>query len=80
MRNLAVEHRRATHCEIKNKLQEAGYTVSVATVRRNLYSMGFKCRRLVKKSKLTPAMVKKRLTWANLHQDFSVDDWQIVSE
>lgn len=80
LRNIAVEHRRATHCEIKNKFVEAGYTVSVATVRRNLYSMGFKCRRPVKKPKLTPAMVKKRLTWANLHKNLSVDDWQIVSD
>lgn len=79
LRNLAVENRRSTHSDIKNKMQEAGYTVSVATVRRNLYQLGFKCRRPVKKPKLTPAMVKKRLAWANLHKGLSVDDWQIVS-
>ncbi|CAK9801759.1 Transposable element Tcb2 transposase [Anthophora quadrimaculata] len=40
--------------------------------------MGFKCRRPIKKPKLTPSMVQKRLAWANLHKDMSLEDWQTV--
>lgn len=79
LRNLAEEFRRATHAVMKTKFEEAGCKVSVATVRRNLYDLGFKCRRPIKKPKLTPAMIQKRLEWANAHKHLTLDDWRIVS-
>lgn len=78
LRNIAVEFRRATQSEIKNKLAETGVNVSIHTVRRNLYDMGFKCRRPAKKPRLTPAMVKKRYGWACTHKHLTVEDWRIV--
>jgi Transposase. len=79
LQKIAIGNRRATHATIKQKLEDAGCSVSVATVRRNLYDLGFKCRRPVKKPRLTPAMVQKRWTWANAHKHLTVDDWRIVS-
>lgn len=79
LRNIAMEYRRGSHGTIKQKFEEAGCDVSVATVRRNLYDLGFKCRRPIKKPKLTPSMIQKRLTWANAHKHLTVDDWRIVS-
>ncbi|CAK9809101.1 hypothetical protein ANTQUA_LOCUS5882 [Anthophora quadrimaculata] len=78
LRNLAMQNRRASHSDIRKRFQEAGFSGSVATVRRNLYSMGFKYRTPIKKPKLTPSMVQKRLAWANLHTDMSLEDWQTV--
>ncbi|XP_072377882.1 zinc finger MYM-type protein 1-like [Diabrotica undecimpunctata] len=40
--------------------------------------MSFKCRRPVKKPKLIPQMLKKRLAWAKIHKDWSIDDWRKV--
>lgn len=74
-----MEYRRGSHVTIKKIFDDAGCNVSVATVRRNLYENGFKCHRLVKKPKLTPSMIQKRLTWANVHKHLAVDDWRIVS-
>lgn len=79
LRNIAMEYRRGSHATIKKKFEDTGCHVSVATVRRNLYELGFKCRRPVKKPKLTPIMVQKRLTWANAHKHLTVDDWRTVS-
>lgn len=75
LRDIVVDNRRATNKDIKNKFEEAGYKVSERTIRRNLYELGFKCRRPVKKPRLTPAMVKKRLEWANSYRHLTVDDW-----
>lgn len=79
LRNLAKEFRRASHSELQKKFQEAGVSVSTCTLRRNLYELGFKCRRPVRKPRLTPAMVKKRLQWAYAHKHLTVEDWRIVS-
>lgn len=78
LRNIAKEFRRATQSDLKNKLAEAGVNVSLHTVRRNLYNMGFKCRRPVRKPRLTPAMVKKRYEWACAHKHLTAEDWRIV--
>ncbi|CAK9806271.1 Transposable element Tcb2 transposase [Anthophora plagiata] len=64
--------------DLRKRFQEAGFSGSVAIVRRNLYSMCFKCRRPIKKPKLIPSMVQKRLAWVNLHKDMSLEDWQTV--
>lgn len=79
LRNIVMEHRRATNSVIKQKFEKAGCSVSTRTVLRNLYDLGFKCRRPVKKPRLTPAMVKKRLEWAYAHKHLTVEDWRIVS-
>ncbi|CAK9810828.1 Transposable element Tc1 transposase [Anthophora plagiata] len=80
--NQPVTAARAGNCgrklDLRKRFQETGFSGSVATVRRNLYSMGFKYRRPIKKLKLTPTMAQKRLTWANLHKDMSLEDWQTV--
>lgn len=79
LRNIVLEYRRGSANTIRKKFQEAGCTASISTVRRNLYDMGFKCRRPIKKPRLTPAMIQKRLAWANVHKHLTIDDWHIVS-
>lgn len=44
LRNIVLENRRASHSDIKKKLEEFGLNVSKRTVRRNLSEMGFASR------------------------------------
>lgn len=62
-------------CGMWNK---AGTIVSDSTVRRRLINAGMMARRPRVKPKLTPAMIKKRWTWAVKHKTMSQDDWKRV--
>lgn len=80
LRKIVVESRRGSCADVQKKFAEAGCNVSRRTVRRNLYELGFKCRRPIKKPRLTPCMIKKRLNWANLHRNLKLEQWQRVIE
>jgi len=75
----AVKNRRATSLEIQKAITSAGQTISISTIRRRLYESGLKCRRPAKRPFLTTRMHSKRLTWANEHKCFTVDQWEKVS-
>jgi transposase len=78
IKKVIEENRRMPAKKLKTVLEEQGVKVSVNTLRRRSYEQGFKCRRPLKKPKLTPAMIKKRLTWAKEHAAFTQDDWNKV--
>ncbi|KAK9712403.1 hypothetical protein QE152_g24920 [Popillia japonica] len=73
LRNLAVQTRKASHSDLQKRFRESGFSGSVASVRRSLYSMEFKCRRPIRTPKLTPSMVRKCFVWVNLHKDMPVE-------
>lgn len=75
---LAEENRRRSSRSIKKILSEEGHELSTRTIRRRLYEAGLKCRRPVKKPKLTNAMKKTRYSWAKLHENYTVEDWKKV--
>lgn len=78
IKKVIKENRKMPAKKLKTVLEQQGIKVSLNTLRRRSYEQGFKCRRPLKKPKLTPAMIKKRLTWAKNHADFSQDDWNKV--
>lgn len=65
--------------KLKSVLEDHGVKISVATLKRRSYEQGFKCRRPLKKPKLTVTMIRKRLAWAKEHAKFTQDDWNHVS-
>ena len=62
----------------KSVLKDQGINISLGSLRRRSYKLGFKCRKPPKKPKLTTEMIKKRLAWAKKHSSFSRDDWNKV--
>lgn len=64
--------------KLRTVLEDQGINISLRTLKRRSYEQGFKCRRPLKKPKLTPAMIKKRLAWAKNHSAFSQADWNKV--
>jgi len=78
IKKVIEKNRKMPARKLKTVLEEQGVNVSLNTLRRRSYEQGFKCRRPLKKPKLTPAMIKKRLTWAKNHSAFSQDDWNKV--
>lgn len=79
LKSLVLENRRMPHKDILQKFRESGCLVSQYTMRKSLYEMGFKSRRPVKKPRLTERMVKARLEWAKYYSQFTLDDWNKVS-
>lgn len=75
---IALANRRLSSKDIQKKLAEEAVQVSERTVRRRLYAAALKCRRPLKKPRLTPKMKQARYNWAKEHQDYSVDDWAKV--
>lgn len=75
---IATTNRMLSSKAIKQKLSEEGHEISERTIRRRLYEAGLKCRRPVKKPRLTPAMKKARYRWAIQHKNYTVDDWRKV--
>nr|XP_047137642.1 uncharacterized protein LOC124814172 [Hydra vulgaris] len=75
---MALNNRRATSKVLCQQLNEAGVDVSPVTVQRRLFESGLKSRRPRKKQKVTPAMAKKRLEWAKIHENMSIYDWSKV--
>ena len=66
---LCKSNRRATRLDLCRQVLEYGVLVLPRTVRRELCNAGLTARRPVRKAKLTPAMMKKRLLWANQYKD-----------
>lgn len=79
LRNIVINHRKASMKVISTKIRQAGINVSSMTARRRIKEMGFSCRRPAKKPFLTPTMMKKRLLWAKQHRNWTADDWKKVS-
>lgn len=59
-------------------IDTTGVNIHVTTVRRRLLEAGRRARKPIKKQLLTPVMCKKRLMWAKLHQNWTVNDWKNV--
>lgn len=74
----AAQQRRAPVRVLTRELNEQGVNISEVTVRRRFYEASLKCRRPAKKPKLTEKMKKKRLIWAKLHKNLTIDDWKKV--
>jgi hypothetical protein len=80
IKNCIISNRKGTYKQINHKLKEVGIDVAEITLRRHAYKLGFKSRRPRKKPKLTPNMIKKRLSWAKKYSNFTIDDWSTVSK
>jgi transposase len=74
-----LKNRKAPTSRIKLILEQEGVVISQRTLRRRSVEMGFTCCRPRRKPKLTPAMIKKRLSWAREHSKFTLQDWNTVS-
>ncbi|CAK9826630.1 Transposable element Tc1 transposase [Anthophora retusa] len=72
----ALENRYATTRVLVQRLKNDGVDISERTFRRRLYEVNIRCRRPVKKPKLTPKMRKSRLEWAKAHSNLSIADWE----
>lgn len=77
--HMALQERRAPVRTIHRQLREQGVDISKMTLRRRFYEANLKCRRPAKKPKLTEKMRLKRLQWARLHENLTIDYWQNVS-
>ena len=60
---MARKNRTATRQDLKKYLEKYGVDVCASTVRRKLINARLPVRRPRKKTKITPAMAKKRLNW-----------------
>lgn len=76
---LAKENRFMPLKSIHRNVRGLGLNISERTVRRRLYESGLKCRRPVKKPKLTERMKKARYNFAKQYRDYTVDDWKKVN-
>ena len=72
--------RRATSSELKAVMMEHGIEVSACTIRCQLNREGFKSQVAIKKPKLTPDKMKKRLAFAQKYVDYTAEDWKRVSD
>ena len=72
-------NRNNTLKQLHLKVKQSGIDISVRTLQRRIYSLGYKGRRPMKKPKLTPLMMKKRLAWAKKYEYFTKEDWEKVS-
>ena len=61
-----------------NELKKAGQSISHVTVHRKLKEFSFHNCRPQRKSRLTVAMCKKSLQWAQNHAEWTVEDWSKV--
>lgn len=75
----ARQNRHLTSTQIQRIAQELGAEITARTVRRRLFEHDLKARRPRNKQKLTPAMTKKRLQWAKLYQNWTIQQWSKVS-
>lgn len=75
---LCKSNRRATSLDLTRQISQYGVLVSPRTVRRQLCNAGLTARRPLKKAKLTPVMMKKRMIWANQYKEWTSIDWTKV--
>lgn len=78
IRQICDANRKASLGTLGHLIREAGVSVSERTVRRRLAENGMKARRPARKPRLTPAMVKARISWAKEYANFTIDDWNKV--
>lgn len=78
LKQITVENRRKPRKMINALLEDAGVSISDRTLRRRLKEMSFTCRRPLKKPKLTPSMMSKRLAFAKTYRDWTEKDWEKV--
>ena len=71
---MCKKNRKATSGMLKKCWESSGIIVSASTVRRRLLENGLHARRPLKKPKLAPAMILKRLDWAKEHQNWTYVD------
>ncbi len=64
--------------ELKKKISERGVEVTIATLRRRFRQFGFIARKPPRKPMLTPAMIKKRISWAKMYKNWTMEDWNKV--
>ena len=74
-----IEHnRKMPAIKLKSVLKDQGINISLGSLRKRSYELGSKCRKPLKKPKLTTAMIKKCLAWGKKYSSFSQDDWNKV--
>lgn len=76
---LAKENRNMSLTAIYKKVRDSGVNISARTLRRRLYENGLKCRRPVKKPRLTDRMKRARYNFAKQYRHYTVDDWKKVN-
>jgi transposase len=65
--------------EVANKLNEQfNIKVSASTIRNTLHEAGLKSIEKQTKPKLSPKNIKARLQFANIHKDWTIEDWKKV--
>lgn len=74
-----MNNRKITINALKNEVQDRGIHVSTKTLKRRLSEHNIRPRKPRTKPRLTPAMVKKRLSWARQHKNWTAEDWEKVS-
>ncbi|XP_076223034.1 uncharacterized protein LOC143174459 [Nomia melanderi] len=70
----ALKNRHATTRVLVQRPKNDGVDISERTFRRRFYEANIRCRRPVKRPKLTPKMIKSRLEWAKTHSNLSIAD------
>lgn len=78
IQQITLQNRRKPEHTIRKLLEDSGIALSRMTLRRRWMEMGFCCRRPVKKPKLTPVMMKKRLAFARKYANWTEKDWEKV--
>ena len=73
IKRIALTSPKATANDIKSQLGPSGDDVSVSTVKRAMYDMGFKCKKPLQKPLLTDSHRASRLQWARRHENWTVD-------
>lgn len=76
---IALEHRRVPLNSIKTRLLDDNIHLSKTTLRRRLKENGISTYQAVKKPKLTPKMMEKRLKWAKKYETWTEHDWAKVN-
>lgn len=75
---ICMQNRKLPLRGLVQKIAESNITISQRTLRRRLKESGLMARRPTKKPRLTPAMVAKRLRFAEKYKSFTQDDWNRV--
>ena len=78
IREICLQNRKLPLQLLTKSIVETGIKVSDRTVRLRLQEEGLIARRPVRKPRLTPTMIKKRLQWAKKYRKFTIEDWRRV--
>lgn len=78
IKRIALTNVKATSNDIKIAMGPTGDHVSVSTVKRALYDMGFKAKKPLQKPILNAVHRSTRLEWAKKHKDWTIEMWRRV--